>query len=324
MPEAQHRLPDRLLSITEAWLTFRARRHEKRRRRQASKSALRDWVEAFLWAAGVVLLINQYLFQAYQIPSPSMVPTLEIRDRIFVDKVVFGPELLPGVGKLPAFREPHRGEVFIFENPTYESRGTVFGIMQRVIYMLSLSFVNIDRDAAGNERAQFLIKRAAALGGDRIRVEAGEVKFRLAGSPDWVSESVMQQQTGLDYPVQRLANVDSAAEFDAFLTWQIRNQAGVAVTDTPPRADLEFPDRFLIDEVQTREALLLDPSDSRIRAVWAAHESGWYVPEHRIMPLGDNRDDSRDGRFFGPVALNRVLGRAMVRYWPLQRMGQIR
>ena len=226
MPAVQRSLPDRLLSITEAWLTFRARRHEKRRRRQAGKSALRDWIEAFLWAAGVVLLINQYLFQAYQIPSPSMVPTLEIRDRIFVDKVVFGPELLPGVGKLPAFREPRRGEVFIFENPTYESRGTTFGIMQRVIYMLTLSFVNIDRDAAGNERAQFLIKRATALGGDRIRMEGGEVRFRLAGSPDWVSEQQMQAQTGLEYPVQRLVNVSSAQDFDAFLTWQIRNQAG--------------------------------------------------------------------------------------------------
>ena len=59
-----------------------------------------DWLGAFLWAAVVVLLINQYLFQAYRIPSGSMIPTLLIGDNLFVNKVVYGPEVLPGIGEV--------------------------------------------------------------------------------------------------------------------------------------------------------------------------------------------------------------------------------
>ena len=41
------------------------------------------------------------------------------------------------------------------------------------------------------------------------------------------------------------------------------------------------------------------------------------------MPLGDNRDNSKDGRYFGPVSLDNVLGKAMFKYWPINRIGKI-
>ncbi|MBN1649233.1 MAG: S26 family signal peptidase, partial [Spirochaetales bacterium] len=110
---------DTLVSFTEKALTWRKRRIMRRKKKQAFKSTARDWLEAFIWAAGVVLLINQYLFQAYMIPSGSMENTLLIKDRIFVNKLVYGPELLPGIGKIRGFKKPARGEVFIFENPQY-------------------------------------------------------------------------------------------------------------------------------------------------------------------------------------------------------------
>jgi len=56
----------------------------------------------------------------------------------------------------------------------------------------------------------------------------------------------------------------------------------------------------------------------------ARHQLGWYVPEGRVFPMGDNRDNSRDGRYFGPVRVSRVLGKGMVIYWPYWRMGGIK
>jgi signal peptidase I len=56
----------------------------------------------------------------------------------------------------------------------------------------------------------------------------------------------------------------------------------------------------------------------------ARHRLGWYVPESRMLPLGDNRDNSRDGRYFGPVRVSKVLGKGAVIYWPLRRAGSIR
>ena len=154
--ETEQDFPDRLQMCTETLLTYRARRLEKKKRKQKERGAVMEWVDAFLWAVMVVLLLNQYLLQAYQIPSGSMRHTLiggidpysggmSTSDRIFVDKVTFGPELLPGVGKLPGLRESRRCEVIIFENPEYESPSLVHEIAQRVLYMVTLSLVDLKR-----------------------------------------------------------------------------------------------------------------------------------------------------------------------------------
>ncbi|MCL2602381.1 MAG: S26 family signal peptidase, partial [Treponema sp.] len=72
---------DRVQQCTEWLLTYRKRKIQAKKEKQRKKNPIFDWLEAFLWAAGVVLLINQYLFQAYQIPSGSMIDTLLIGDR---------------------------------------------------------------------------------------------------------------------------------------------------------------------------------------------------------------------------------------------------
>ena len=162
---------DNVQLITEKFLTFRAKMRRIKREKRKSKNQLLDWIEAFLWAACMVLLINQYLVQAYRIPSGSMIDSLNIGDHVFVNKLVYGPELLPGFIKLPSPFEPKRNDIVIFESPAYISRGTVFDIAQRVIYMLTLSLVDIDRDERGEQRVHFLIKRNIGQAGDHFKTE---------------------------------------------------------------------------------------------------------------------------------------------------------
>src|SRR5215510_11223540 len=119
---------DRLQSLTKAYLTRRNRNRRVKKEKQKAKNPVLDWIEAFFWAAGMVLLANQYLMQAYVIPSGSMEDTLLIGDRVFVNKLIYGPEVLPGVIKLPGVFKPKRNEIIIFENPSYISKGPVFDI----------------------------------------------------------------------------------------------------------------------------------------------------------------------------------------------------
>jgi signal peptidase I len=49
--------------------------------------------------------------------------------------------------------------------------------------------------------------------------------------------------------------------------------------------------------------------------------SKWTVPPDELFLMGDHRANSADSRTFGPVPIDRVIGRAWLRYWPLDTFG---
>lgn len=49
----------------------------------------------------------------------------------------------------------------------------------------------------------------------------------------------------------------------------------------------------------------------------------WIVPSDRLFVMGDNRNNSTDSRSptIGPICSRDVIGKAWLRYWPLDRLG---
>lgn len=47
------------------------------------------------------------------------------------------------------------------------------------------------------------------------------------------------------------------------------------------------------------------------------------IPQGQIWVMGDNRNESSDSRVFGPVEVSDVVGEAVVRIWPLDRIGNL-
>jgi signal peptidase I len=73
-----------------------------------------------LIAIVVAIVVKTFLVQAFYIPSASMEPTLDIGDRVFVNKFVYD------------FGDVHRGDVIVFENPNSQDlpdRGVVGGFL---------------------------------------------------------------------------------------------------------------------------------------------------------------------------------------------------
>ena len=317
---------DNVQLLTERFLTFRARKRQAKKEKRKAKNAILDWLDAFIWAACMVLLANQYLVQAYRIPSGSMIDSLNIGDHVFVNKLVYGPELLPGFVKMSSVYKPQRNDIIIFESPAYISRGTVFDVAQRIIYMLTLSLVDIDRDERGEQRVHFLIKRAVGQSQDWFVMKDGDMQIRFAGEDRWIDENEYNKSRQWKHNVTRLMPKDqypilrAIGKADGWMDNGL-NISQDLVNQTSNAGDLRFFDRFAYEEARLETIRKTTPEDKRYSVLLAKNRLGWYIPEGRIFPMGDNRDSSNDGRNFGTVNSSKVLGKGLIIFWPMWRIG---
>jgi signal peptidase I len=109
------------------------------------KGELREYAESIAVAIGVALLLRAFVIEAFKIPSGSMLPTLQIQDHIFVNKLAYGPQIPFTSFRLWTSLPPKRGDVIVFVFP----------------------------DTPPDQPSQDYIKRAIALPGDTLVVENG-------------------------------------------------------------------------------------------------------------------------------------------------------
>lgn len=86
------------------------------------KGTAREYTEAIGFAILVALGIRAFVVEAFKIPSPSMYPTLNVGDNIFVNKFVYGPLIPWTTRRLFDGRLPARGEVVVFVYPLDPSK----------------------------------------------------------------------------------------------------------------------------------------------------------------------------------------------------------
>ena len=92
----------------------------------------------------VAVLVRAFVLQTFYIPSPSMEHTLDIYDRVLVNKVVYH------------FRSPDRGEIIVFKAPA---------------------------EWTSNPDGEDFIKRVIGVGGDRVQCCDPEERLIINGQP---------------------------------------------------------------------------------------------------------------------------------------------
>jgi len=101
---------------------------------------------------------------------------------------------------------------------------------------------------------------------------------------------------------------------------------------TPERSDQTFIKRVVGvagDTIAVRDGLVV--RNGRVQPAPYAADCGdgdgcdmpraITVPEGHVFMMGDNRGNSEDSRFWGPVPIDWVIGEAFATYWPPGRIG---
>jgi len=147
------------------------RRTAKRAARRRRRSLLRELPLIGVVAIVIALVLKTFLVQVFVIPSGSMEQTIQIGDRVLVDK------LTPWFGN-----EPGRGDVVVFKDPggwleSDHKRSSDGPVMRRV----KAVFTSAGLLPSDDERD--LIKRVIGVGGDTVECCDSQGRLTVNGTP---------------------------------------------------------------------------------------------------------------------------------------------
>ncbi len=202
-----------------------------RRRRSRGQRLLIEWTLLIAAALVIALVIKSFLFQAFYIPSESMVPTLNVSDRVLVNKLSYD------------FHDVNRGDIIVFEAP----------------------------ECVRSDDIKDFVKRVIGLPGETITAD-----------PDG---TVLVNGRRLKEPYLPDGTITSMSAIPP---------SDVSCKDSPGSVSCEAP---------------------------ANGEPGCVVPPGTVLVLGDNRGSSKDGRVFGAIDQDVIVGRVFVRIWPIGDIG---
>lgn len=122
--------------------------------KHSARGSLVELVTIVAIALGLALGIQALVVKPFRIPSESMVPTLEVGQRVLVDRVSY------------RFSAPDRGDIVVFKPPV--------GADDNVCGVKHSERSACPRPTRGRSDTNF-IKRVVAVGGDRLKVLDGRL-----------------------------------------------------------------------------------------------------------------------------------------------------
>ncbi|MBE1298785.1 MAG: signal peptidase I [Alteromonadaceae bacterium] len=199
-----------------------------------------------------VLVLRSFLYEPFQIPSGSMMPTLLVGDFILVEKFTYGLKDPVVRKQFYDVGKPERGDIVVFKYP---------------------EDTNID-----------YIKRVVGLPGDTVIYR----NKRLYIKPACTDET--NCPAAQPVPVKKVSSGEFMLEnmpLDEFTESFDDHEHNILRNPAMP----EFVTRYFIQQNQ--------------------RVAQWVVPAGQYFVLGDNRDNSRDSRFWGFVPEENLVGKAV-------------
>ncbi|HKH78968.1 MAG TPA: signal peptidase I [Solirubrobacteraceae bacterium] len=143
-----------------------------RRRSKSTFGALIELAVIIAVALGLALGIQAFIVKPYRIPSGSMEPTLEIGQRVLVNRIGMD------------FGDPHVGEIAVFHPP----EGAEQEECGPTAHVVKLGVAACSAPLPKEEASVNFIKRIIAGPGDEIYIKEGHVFRKAAGTSRFLAE----------------------------------------------------------------------------------------------------------------------------------------
>lgn len=313
----------------------------------ARKSKAREYIESIGFAVIVALTIRAFVFEPFKIPSPSMVPTLEVGDRLYVSKARYGVRI-PFTSKyLVQWRQPALGDIVVFEFPRREAltRDRIGQWMQHLSTLdeplpatlediresapRTISREELFEDAWGtplkynvNQDGQSYVLKSA--GPDKTWDTPDDISNETV-APSFVAFPDFRRPTDLERLSRCPVDPDSLHQPKAYIK-RIMGLPGDTV-------EIKNNDFFINGEmlskktlskeraIQTRAGTIVPTlheetmsNDGPTYVTRTLFEDENYgpitVPEGQFFAIGDNRDESSDARCWGFSSIESIRGQA--------------
>lgn len=318
---------------------------EKKRRSSFGKALHR--VDMSVMAVVLVLLIQTFYIGNYVIPTGSMEATIKIKDRVFANMVKY-KFTSPKVNDIVAFKEPMTNKLMFTKR--------LVGVAGQTLQIKDIQAMDLTDpstvDNAGNVRVSNVDagniylddKKAEKLNrpytkdgflldskiyipkkGDKVKIDKIVIipkgKAKIEGTDNFITGTDWSGYGDGSYkfltPEEFLARIGTDKGFKDIVGNEDRYEEG------NPKYDVYYT--FFL-KVEGRDELVLPIMDFKYDdALFLKLLKGETLTLNKnyYMAMGDNTTNSLDSRFFGYVSEDRIKGKLLLRWWPLNRLGLI-
>ncbi len=278
----------------------------------------KDFFKDLVFVVGAFLILNSMVLAAFEVPTGSMEDEIMAGDFLFVNKFIYGgstPRTIPLTNvRIPWFRitdvlpflkwrDVERGDVIVFEFPG-------------------------QRDEVVSPEFMFYLKRCIALSGDTVHIRNRVV--HVNGKPLDPPRKVK-----FNSPRIMPAGFADARIFPKGEPFNEDNWGPVVV---PKTGDIIPVTLATLDKWKTfieREGHQVQTDGLGRILIDGVATQRYTVQRDYVFGMGDNRDNSLDGRFWGFIPKESVVGSPLIVYWswdpdlslftdPISKLGTIR